>query len=68
MSKKNNNNEQYRNTLRGLLSLYLTENSACEVYNAIELLCRRKNLGIAINEDNRLDFVQMEMVEEKEDL
>lgn len=68
MSKKNNNNEQYRNTLRGLLSLYLTETSAIEVFNAIELCCRRNNLVIAINEDNRLDFVKIKMVDEKEDL
>lgn len=68
MSKKTNENEQYLITLKGLLSRHLTEKSASEVFNAIELCCRRNNLGIAINEDNRLDFVQMQMVDEKDKL
>jgi hypothetical protein len=56
--------ETYRITLRGLLSLYLPEAKMIEVYNAIELSCRRNNWGIAINEENRLDFVQMQQVKE----
>jgi hypothetical protein len=55
--------EQYRITLKGLLSLYLPDDKANEVYNAIELSCRRNGWGIAIN-DNRLDFVQMQKAKE----
>jgi hypothetical protein len=36
------------------------------VYNAIELSCRRNGWGIAINEENRLDFVEMVKVEDKQ--
>ena len=68
MSKKTNKNEEYRITLKGLLNLYLPEKSASEVFSAIELSCRRNNWGIAINEDNRLDFVQLQKVEEKDKL
>ena len=57
-------NEGYRITLKGLLSLYLPEKTMSEVYNAIELSCRRNNWGIAIDENNRLDFVPMLKVEE----
>jgi hypothetical protein len=35
-----------------------------EVYNSIELSCRRNGWGIAIDENNRLDFVPMVQVEE----
>jgi hypothetical protein len=35
-----------------------------EVLTAIELSCRRNGWGIAINEENRLDFVQMQQVKE----
>jgi hypothetical protein len=35
-----------------------------EVFSAIELSCRRNGWGIAINEENRLDFVQMQQVKE----
>jgi hypothetical protein len=56
--------EQYRITLKGLLSLYLSDDKANEVYNAIELSCRRNGWGIAINEENRLDFVNMQQVKE----
>ena len=56
--------ETYRITLRGLLSIYLPENTMIEVYNAIELSCRRNGWGIAIDESNRLDFVPMVNVEE----
>jgi len=52
--------EQYRITLRGLLSLYLSDDKANEVYKEIELSCRRNGWGIAINDENRLDFVQMQ--------
>ena len=65
MSKKQTKaEEQYRITLRGVLYLYLPKEKANEVYNAIELSCRRNNWGIAINEENRLDFVPMVKVEE----
>jgi hypothetical protein len=56
--------ETYRITLRGLLSLYLPKAKMMEVYNAIELSCRRNGWGIAIDESNRLDFVPMVKVEE----
>ena len=56
--------ETYRITLRGLLSIYLPENTMIEVYNAIELSCRRNGWGNAIDESNRLDFVPMVKVEE----
>jgi hypothetical protein len=65
MSKKQTKaEEQYQITLKGLLSIYLQEAKASEVYNAIELSCRRNGWGIAINEDNTLDFVEMQQVEE----
>jgi hypothetical protein len=57
-------NEEYRLTLKGFLSIYLPEVLASQVYNAIELYCRRHGSGIAINEENRLDFVQMQKLEE----
>lgn len=65
MSKKKTE-ETFRITLKGLLSLYLTEKTANEVYSAIELSCRRNGWGIAINEENRLDFVEMVKVEDKQ--
>ena len=65
MSKKQTKaEEQYRITLRGVLYLYLPKEKANEVYNAIELSCRRNNWGVAIDESNRLDFVPMVKVEE----
>ena len=66
MSKKQTEEEQYRITLKGLLSIYLPEAKIIEIYNAIELSCRRNNWGIAIDESNRLDFVPMVKVEEAE--
>jgi hypothetical protein len=57
-------NETFRITLKGLLSLYLSDDKANEVFSAIELSCRRNGWGIAINEENRLDFVQMQKVKE----
>jgi len=54
-----------RITFQGLLSLYLPEKTMIEVYNAIELSCRRNGWGIAINEENTLDFVPMVKVEAK---
>jgi hypothetical protein len=57
-------NEEYRITLKGLLSLYLPDAVMNEVLTAIELSCRRNGWGIAINEENRLDFVQMQQVKE----
>ena len=66
MSKKQTEEEQYRITLKGLLSIYLPEKTMIEIYNAIELSCRRNNWGIAIDESNRLDFVPMVKVEETE--
>ena len=62
MSKKKT--EEYRITFKGLLSLYLPEQTMNEVLNAIELSCRRNGWGIAIDESNRLDFVPMVKVEE----
>lgn len=66
MSKKQTEEEQYRITLKGLLSIYLPEAKMIEIYNAIELSCRRNGWGIAIDESNRLDFVPMVKVEEAE--
>jgi hypothetical protein len=66
MSKKQTEEEQYRITLKGLLSIYLPEKTMIEIYNAIELSCRRNGWGIAIDESNRLDFVPMVKVEEAE--
>ena len=57
-------NEEYRITLKGLLSLYLPKEAMNEAYNAIELSCRRNGWGIAINDENRLDFVQMQKARE----
>jgi hypothetical protein len=37
-----------------------------EIYNSIELSCRRNGWGIAIDENNRLDFVPMRQVEDKQ--
>ena len=59
-----NNNEEYRLTFKGLLSIYLPEKTMTEIYNAIELSCRRNGWGIAIDESNRLDFVPMVKAEE----
>lgn len=59
-----NNNEEYRLTFKGLLSIYLPEKTMIEIYNAIELSCRRNGWGIAIDEDNRLDFVPMVKAED----
>ena len=59
-------NEEYRLTFKGLLSIYLPEKTMIEVHNAIELSCRRNGWGIAINEENRLDFVPMVKVEDKQ--
>ena len=61
-----NNNEEYRLTFKGLLSIYLPEKTMTEIYNAIELSCRRNGWGIAIDESNRLDFVPMVQVEDKQ--
>ena len=67
MSKQTKDQEQeYRITFKGLLSIYLPEKTMTEIYNAIELSCRRNGWGIAINEENRLDFVQMRQVEDKQ--
>jgi hypothetical protein len=66
VSKKQTEEEQYRITLKGLLSIYLPEAKMIEVYERIELVCRRNNWGIAIDESNRLDFVPMVKVEETE--
>ena len=57
-------NEEYRLTFKGLLSIYLPDAVMNEVLSAIELSCRRNGWGIAINEENRLDFVQMQQVKE----
>jgi len=65
MSKKQTKTEeQYQITLLGLLHLYLPKEKANEVYNAIELSCRRNGMGIAIKQNNTLDFVKMQQVEE----
>jgi nitrogen fixation protein len=53
-----------RITFQGLLSLYLPEKTMMEVYNATELCCRCNGWGIAINEENTLDFVEMQRVKE----
>ena len=62
----NKTEESYRITFKGLLSIYLPENTMNEIYNSIELSCRRNGWGIAIDENNRLDFVPMVKVEDKQ--
>jgi len=59
-------NEELRLTFKGLLSIYLPEKTMMEVLNAIELCCRRNNWGIAIDDNNRLDFVPMVKVEDEQ--
>ena len=59
-----NKSETVRLTFKGLLSIYLPDEKVMEIYNAIELSCRRNGWGIAIDESNRLDFVPMVKVEE----
>jgi hypothetical protein len=61
-----NKSETVRLTFKGLLSIYLPDEKVVEVYNAIELSCRRNGWGIAIDESNRLDFVPMVKVEDKQ--
>ena len=61
-----NDNEEYRLTFKGLLSIYLPEKTMTEIYNTIELSCRRNGWGIAIDESNRLDFVPMVKAEDKQ--
>jgi hypothetical protein len=62
-----NKSETVRLTFKGLLSIYLlNEKTVMEVYNAIELSCRRNGWGIAIDESNRLDFVPMVKAEDKQ--
>jgi len=56
--------EQYRITFKGLLSIYLPDAVMNELFSAIELSCRRNGWGIAVNEENRLDFVPILKVEE----
>ena len=63
---KQNDNEEYRLTFKGLLSIYLPEKTMTEIYNSIELSCRRNGWGIAIDEENKLDFVPMRRVEDKQ--
>jgi hypothetical protein len=55
---------KYQITFKGLLSIYLPDAVMNELFSAIELSCRRSGWGIAINEENRLDFVPMVKVEE----
>ena len=67
MSEQTKDQEQeYRLTFKGLLSIYLPEKTMTEIYNSIELSCRRNGWGIAIDENNRLDFVPMVKVEDKQ--
>jgi hypothetical protein len=65
MSEQNDNKE-YRLTFKGLLSIYLPEKTMTEIYNAIELSCRRNGWGITIDEENKLDFVPMVKAEDKQ--
>jgi hypothetical protein len=61
-----NKSETVRLTFKGLLSIYLPEKTMTEIYNSIELSCRRNGWGIAIDENNRLDFVPMVKAEDKQ--
>jgi uncharacterized membrane protein YhfC len=54
--------EVYRLTLKGLLQARLGEETGREIYDMLELYCRRNECGMAI-EDGRLGFVNMEPVE-----
>ena len=64
MTKLYETEETIRLTFKGLLSFYLPEKTMTEIYNAIELSCRHNGWGIAIDENNRLDFVPMVKAEE----
>ena len=55
MSEKD---EVYKLTPKGLLMAYLDERNANKAFDALELYCRRNNVGIAI-EDNSLRFVEL---------
>jgi hypothetical protein len=54
--------EVYRLTLKGLLHARLGVETGREIYDMLELYCRRNDCGIAI-EEGRLGFVNMERVE-----
>jgi hypothetical protein len=54
--------EVYRITLKGLLQARLGEETGREIYDMLELYCRRNGCGMAID-DGRLGFVNMERVE-----
>ena len=54
--------EVYRLTLKGLLQARLGHDQGNEIYDMLELYCRRNDCGMAI-EDGRLGFVNMEPVE-----
>ena len=54
--------ETYRLTLLGLLQVQLGDEVGREIYDVLELYCRRNSCGMAI-EDGRLGFVQMAPVE-----
>ena len=66
MTKLYETEETIRLTFKGLLSFYLPEKTRTEIYNAIELSCRHNGWGIAIDENNRLDFVPMVKAEDKQ--
>jgi hypothetical protein len=55
----------YRITLKGLLALHLPKEKANELHKEIELYCRLNVRGIAINENNELDFVKMIKMEDE---
>ena len=54
--------ETYRLTLLGLLQVQLGDEVGREIYDALELYCRRNSCGMAID-GGRLGFVEMEPIE-----
>lgn len=54
--------ETYRLTLLGLLQVQLGDEVGREIYDALELYCRRNSCGMAID-DGHLRFVEMAPIE-----
>lgn len=55
---KDESDECYAITLYGFLTTILSDDEASEVFDALELYCRRHGVGIAID-DNKLNFVEL---------
>ena len=62
--KREEQEERYSLTVRGMLDHRIGETKGREVYDALELYMRRNNFGIALV-DGRLAFVELVKQEEK---